>query len=184
VMNRGVLQQIGAPRTLYHQPANLFVASFIGSPAISLIEGAIIEGKTGHELALGADRLPLPATLLDQRPAIAEYVGRKIVVGLRPETLTVGAQGNPSRGAITGVVAFIEDLGASLLVHFDVEAPPPQLDGDGLGVDEAIGEISRRGGRVRAMVDGFASIRAGERLPIGVDLERLHLFDRRTGVAI
>jgi multiple sugar transport system ATP-binding protein len=184
VMNQGVLQQIGPPRTLYHRPANLFVASFIGSPAISLIEGAIVEGKGGHELLLGCERLALPLALVEQKPSIAEYVGRKIVVGLRPETLTVGAQGNPSRGAITGVVAFVEDLGASLLVHFDVEAAPPKLDGDGIGVDEAIGEISQRGGRVRAMVDGFASIRAGERLPIGVDLERLHLFDRRTGVAI
>ena len=64
------------------------------------------------------------------------------------------------------------------------EAAPPKLDGDGIGVDDAVGEISQHGGRVRAMVDGFASIRQGERLPIGVDLERLHLFDRRTGVAI
>jgi multiple sugar transport system ATP-binding protein len=184
VMNRGILQQIGPPRTLYHRPTNLFVASFIGSPAISLIEGAIVESKGGHELVLGCERLALPLALVEQRPAIAEYVGRKIVVGLRPETLTVGAQGNPSRGTINGVVAFVEDLGASLLVHFDVEASPPKLDGDGIGVEEAIGEISQRGGRVRAMVDGFASIRAGERLPIGVDLERLHLFDRRTGVAI
>jgi multiple sugar transport system ATP-binding protein len=184
VMNRGVLQQFGPPRSLYHEPANLFVANFIGSPAINLLEGRIIGGDGGLELALGSARLALPASLLDRKPAIADHVGRTVAVGLRPETLTVGAP--DGEGAIAGVVSFIEDLGASLLVHFDVDAPPPRLDGDGLGIDDEETEFAPRGerGRVRASVDGFASPREGDRLGIAIDLERIHLFDRRTGLAI
>jgi multiple sugar transport system ATP-binding protein len=186
VMNRGVLQQIGPPRALYHEPANLFVASFIGSPAINLIEGKILSGESGCELALGRERVALPSSLLDRLPAIPDYVGRTVVVGLRPEALTVGAADDPSRGPIIGVVAFVEDLGASLLVHFDIDAPPARLDGDGLGFDDEASELVQRGdrGRLRAMVSGFTAIRDGDRLPIAVDLERLHLFDRGTGVAI
>jgi multiple sugar transport system ATP-binding protein len=186
VMNRGVLQQLGPPRTLYHEPANLFVASFIGSPAINLIESKIVSGETGPELMLGSERITLPQAFLDRKPALAGYAGRTVAVGLRPETLTVGAPEGASRGTITGTVAFTEDLGASLLVHFDVDAPPPRLDGDGIGIeDEVTGLVQRRDrGRVRAMVDGFTRIREGERLAIAINLDRVHLFDRRTGLSI
>jgi multiple sugar transport system ATP-binding protein len=186
VMNRGVLQQIGPPRTLYHEPANLFVASFIGSPAINLLEGVILAGGNGYELVLGNEHLALPSIVLSHRPAIADYVGRRVIVGLRPEILKVGPRSNPPHGAMMGVVAFVEDLGASLLVHFDVEAPPPRLDGEGVGVEDPAveGLQGKDRGRVRAMVDGFASIQAGDRLPIAIDLELLHLFDPESGVAI
>jgi multiple sugar transport system ATP-binding protein len=180
VMNRGVLQQFGPPRTLYHEPANLFVANFIGSPAINLLEGRILSAESGCELTLGSERMKLPASLLDRKPAILDYLDRNVVVGLRPETIAVGA------GSLIGVVAFIEDLGASLLVHFDVDAPAPRLDGDGLGVDDDTAEYVQRAerGRVRATVDGFATLRQGDRLPLQIDLERVHLFDRRTGLAL
>ena len=187
VMNRGVLQQLGAPRTLYHEPANLFVASFIGSPAINVLEGKIFASDSGFELALGSERVTLPSSLLARKPGIAAYAGRSVVVGLRPETLTVGARDAPSRGTIIGAVAFVEDLGASLLVHFDVDARPPRLDGDGSGIDDdAALELASHGdrARVRAMVDGFTAIREGDRAPIAIDLERVHLFDPATGLAI
>jgi multiple sugar transport system ATP-binding protein len=184
VMNRGVLQQLGPPRTLYHEPANLFVASFIGSPAINLIEGRILGGDGGYGLALGENRIALPPTLIARKPAVADYIGATVVVGLRPEALSVGAPGGP-HGAIFGEVAFVEDLGASLLVHFDVDAKRPRLDGDGLGLDDEATELVHGDrGRVRAMVDGFASVAQGDWLPIAIDLERMHLFDRRSGVAI
>jgi multiple sugar transport system ATP-binding protein len=83
-------------------------------------------------------------------------------------------------------VAFVEDLGASLLLHVDVDARPPRLDADGIGVDPAASDLAPRGdrARVRAMVDGFSTIHQGDRLPIVVDLDRMHWFDPRTGLAI
>src|SRR5262249_54273344 len=136
VLNHGVLQQLATPRALYHQPSNLFVASFIGSPAINLVEGKLGAAESGIELFLGSERLPLPETLLRRRPAVSSYIGRSIAVGVRPEALAVRAPDDRSRGTINGTVAFTEDLGATVLVHFDVEAPPPRLDGDGIVVNE------------------------------------------------
>jgi multiple sugar transport system ATP-binding protein len=186
VMNRGVLQQLATPRALYHEPANLFVASFIGSPAINLIEGKIIAGDDGPALALGAEQLRLPQTLLDRNPALLSYAGRSVAVGVRAESLTVGGAVGPSRGTIGGTVAFTEDLGASLLVHLDVDAPPPRLDGNGIAVADDVTDLGHHSnrGRVRALVDGFAAIKPGDRLPIAIDLDRMHLFDTRTGLAI
>jgi multiple sugar transport system ATP-binding protein len=186
VMNRGVLQQLAAPRTLYHEPANLFVASFIGSPAINLIEGKLVAGDGGLGLMLGGERVRLPETLVARKPAISSYAGRSVAVGLRPEALTVGTPEDPSPGTIMGVVAYTEDLGASVLVHFDVDAPPPRLDGDGIALEDDVTDLGHHSnrGRVRAMVDGFAAIKPGERLPIAIDLDRMHLFDRQTGLAI
>jgi multiple sugar transport system ATP-binding protein len=184
VMNRGILQQIGPPRMLYHEPANLFVASFIGSPAISLLEGKILANEDGCELSLGGEVLTLPAALLDRKPSLAEYAGRTLIVGLRPETLSVGAPSLPSAGSIIGEVAFVEDLGASLLVHCDVGAAAPRLDRDGIGIDDPAAEVPLRGGRVRVMADGFASIHRGDKLPIAIDPALLHFFDQKTGLAI
>ena len=171
---------------LYHEPANLFVASFIGSPAINLVEGKLVAGDGGLDLMLGSERVRLPETLVARKPTISSYAGRSVAVGLRPEALTVGAPDAPSRGTITGVVAFTEDLGASVLVHFDVDAPPPRLDGDGIALEDDVTDLGQHSdrGRVRAMVDGFAAIKPGERLPIAIDLDHMHLFDRHSGLAI
>jgi multiple sugar transport system ATP-binding protein len=184
VMNHGVLQQLASPRTLYHHPANLFVASFIGSPAINLVEGRINIAE--RELLLGRERLRLPETLLERKPALRAYDGRSIAVGMRAEALAVGAAGSTSSAAISGTVAFTEDLGASLLVHLDVEAPPPRLDGSDMAVADDVTDLGHHGnrGRLRAMVDGLATVKAGDRLPIAIDLDRMHFFDRQSGLAI
>ena len=186
VMNHGVLQQLAAPRMLYHQPANLFVASFIGSPAINLVEGRIDVADRGAELLLGSDRLRLPDELLDRKPGLRAYAGRSLAVGMRAEALAVGGAAGVSSTSISGTVAFTEDLGASLLVHLDIEAPPPRLDGSDIAVEDDVTDLGHHSnrGRLRAMVDGLAPVRAGDRLPIAIDLERTHFFDRRSGLAI
>jgi len=186
VMNHGVLQQLAAPRMLYHQPANLFVASFIGSPAINLVEGRIDVADRGAELLLGSDRLRLPDELLDRKPGLRAYAGRSLAVGMRAEALAVGGAAGVSSTSISGTVAFTEDLGASLLVHLDIEAPPPRLDGSDIAVEDDVTDLGHHSnrGRLRAMVDGLAPVRAGDRLPIAIDLERTHFFERRSGLAI
>src|SRR5271169_2014175 len=126
VLDRGVLQQFGEPRKLYHEPSNLFVASFIGSPAINLLEGKILADPFGLSLSIGGESFALPPPLLERSPAIADYVGRAVAVGVRPESLSIGPV--LSGGALKGVVAFVEDLGASLLIHLDVDAPRPRFD--------------------------------------------------------
>ncbi|HLW91584.1 MAG TPA: sn-glycerol-3-phosphate ABC transporter ATP-binding protein UgpC [Roseiarcus sp.] len=185
VMNHGVLQQLAPPRVLYHEPANLFVASFIGSPAINLVEGRILgDGGGSYVLELGDARLRFPDSVVKRKPAIADCAGRKVTVGLRPETLSLDASGGSSKTMIEGRAAIVEDLGASLLVHFDAAslfARPGGLAQDA-EADDLNGAIDR--GRIRAMVDGMSGLRVGDRAPIAIDLERAHLFDPETGLAI
>ncbi len=182
VMNRGVLQQFAAPRTLYDEPANIFVASFIGSPPMNMIEGKIVAGDGGPALMLGTTQIPLPRTLLDKKPAIASHIGKTVVAGVRPEGFV--AQGSGT--TIPGTVAVAEDLGSTILVHLDIEAPRPRLNLDGVGLsqDEEALAGKHDGARIRLNLHGRARIKAGDTLPVSIDLDHLHLFDPGTGAAI
>jgi multiple sugar transport system ATP-binding protein len=182
VLDRGVLQQFGPPRVLYHEPANLFVANFIGSPAINLLEGKIVSDEHGLALSIGGERMSLPTALLERSPGVVDYVGRSLVIGARPEALSLSPPDGSSAGALKGVVAFVEDLGASLLVYLDVEAPRPRVE----GADEEGVELAEPSGhaRLRTVVGGFANFRTGDPVRVSIDLERIHLFDPRAGIAI
>src|SRR6201993_1034191 len=87
VLRHGVLQQVAAPQELYSRPANLFVAGFIGSPAMNLIEASLKPGDGGPEVVFGPHRLQVPAAVLREHPALDRYLGRKVVLGIRPEHL-------------------------------------------------------------------------------------------------
>lgn len=184
VMNRGKLQQFGTPRALYDEPANIFVASFIGSPPMNLIEGRIETGDDGIVLQLGSQRIALPRPIADRRKSdLGRYTGKTVVVGIRPESLT------PATGTgamIPGTVAVAEDLGASTLVHLDIEAHRPHLNLDGIGISAEEAEIEgrRENARLRLSLVGRARTAPGDRLDLALDVERLHLFDPVTGVAI
>jgi multiple sugar transport system ATP-binding protein len=186
VMDRGALQQIGPARSLYHEPANLFVASFIGSPAISLVQGGLLPSGNGVDLVLGSSRLPLPGALLARKPGLRGDLNREVVVGIRPEAMRCLSAGGEPGTAIPGTVAFAEDLGSSLLVHLDVDAPPPRLQGEGARVFSGDVDFDERPdrGRVRANLDGMSSVRPGETLVIAIDLDRIHVFDPETGKAV
>src|SRR6059058_3950019 len=93
VMRKGVLQQLGTPDELYDSPANLFVAEFIGSPAMNVVSATVVHGR---ELVVGSQRLALPAGTLDAYPALAGADGRAVALGLRPESLRDAADADPS----------------------------------------------------------------------------------------
>src|SRR5437773_8594831 len=97
VLSSGTLQQLAAPQELYESPANLFVASFIGSPPMNLYEGAISGPADGLVLSLGSQQLALPAGLGQRRPGHATGEGRQLAAGIRPEHLTVTESGDPDR---------------------------------------------------------------------------------------
>lgn len=145
VLDRGVVQQIGAPIDVYRDPANRFVAGFVGSPAMNFLDGRVV-GST-VELA-GGVHLPLP----EGTPAVA--AGRKVVVGIRPHDV----RRDPD-GAVTLAVELVETLGSHVHVHGRI--------GDAVFV---------------AAFEGHAGPKRGETLSLVVD--RLHLFDPETGVAL
>ena len=150
VMRRGLLQQFDAPQRLYEQPANLFVASFIGSPAMNMLEGTLEREGDGLVCRVGSATLTLPPEVLSARPALAGYVGKPIAVGIRPEALDEpGRRDGGDGGRLRGRVHAVEALGPEQLAHVEIEAKPVLVDDvlEGLvDLEEAdeLAEIDRR----------------------------------------
>jgi multiple sugar transport system ATP-binding protein len=194
VLRRGLLQQFDAPQVLYDQPANMFVGSFIGSPAMNMLEGKLEREGDGLVCRIGPATLSLPASVLSARPALAGYAGRTIAVGIRPETLDHAGQMNGSEGnRLRGIVRVVEALGSEQLAHVEVEAKPVLADDvlEGLvDMEEAedLAEImpDTEGDRALliARLDASASLRPEDVIELAVDLRKLHFFDLDSGSTI
>ncbi|MCX5569518.1 ABC transporter ATP-binding protein [Kaistia nematophila] len=180
VMNKGVLQQLAAPRVLYDSPANLFVAGFIGSPPMNLLPGKIVATEAGYALELGELTIALDDAALDARPGIPRFAGQPIIAGIRPEALRLLGSVTPGPSRFSGTVAFVEDLGASLLVHLDLAGASVVA----AGVSEDGEELSSARTRLRAVVDGALPVGKGDPICLTVDPARIHLFDAKTEQAI
>lgn len=179
VIKDGVLQQIDEPATLYREPGNLFVAGFIGAPAMNLRK-ARLSRNGSWALDLGGYNLALSDNVLAMRPALAGYDGQEVVVGIRPEAMEDAALGNGAAdmARLRVQVDLIEALGSDLLVHFPFDAPTvdsgdPDLIKD---LDDMTLMVARTDPRSRA--------RPGEMIELVVDTERLHFFDLDTQLSI
>jgi len=184
VMRDGRLAQCGPPQALYDAPADLFVAGFMGSPAMNLLRARLVgeegAGRGGVAVAIGAQRLALPAALLAGRPALRDHVGREVVVGLRPEAVTPAPDGAIAGETLELEVVLTEALGSDLLVHADVDAPVVVT----ADLQEIADELPEAGARMVLRLPPGAAARAGSRVRVRVDVERLHFFDPDTELAI
>jgi len=178
VMSGGVLQQLGPPRTLYDSPANLFVAGFIGAPAMNFLSADLVETDRGVEARCGKTSILISPETLERRPAIRSDVGKSIVLGVRPEAFQAADPGGADDHAFAGTVAFVEDLGATLLAHVDVDAADSLKT---LAADSD--EPAAFSHRLRVLIDGARVVRPGARLSLAPDPARIHLFDAQTGMA-
>jgi len=188
VMRGGVLQQVDQPETLYEAPANLFVAAFIGSPEMNLLQATVVDRDGGGtDLEVGEQRLPLPDEALARSPELRSYVGAEVIVGLRPETLSPGGPDDAAR--LVGEVSAAEMLGADRLVHFEVAGAPTftseLIDDSRAAAADAAANGSGPASRVSAMVARFDALTArptpGERIEIAVAVDRAHFFDPGSG---
>jgi multiple sugar transport system ATP-binding protein len=190
VLRDGTLQQLGAPQHLYEQPANLFVASFIGSPAMNLYEATVSGPADRLVLSLGSQQIALPADLAQSRSGLAAE-GRKLVVGIRPEHLTVappdGAEAARER-TLSVRAELIEALGNESLLHFSTDARTVHSRG---GVFTADADAATAGGIAGAAatesvarVDPQARVAVGDQVTLAVDVDRIHFFDAESGDAI
>jgi multiple sugar transport system ATP-binding protein len=173
VMRDGRLEQVDAPQALYDRPANLFVAAFIGSPAMNLLRGRLSFEEGRVVAVLGGQRLVLPDELLDARPVLAGWVDEDVVIGIRPESVHV------ADGPLDLEVVLVEALGSDLLVHLRSEAPrgtvSEAFDGEADAGLEA---------RLTARLPPDLRVEVGDRLRLGVDMARLHVFDPESGLAL
>jgi multiple sugar transport system ATP-binding protein len=186
VMREGALQQVDTPQVLYDRPTNLFVAGFMGSPAMNLFKATIGEGA--GFVTIGSQRVAIPGSVLAARSALRGYAGRAVVVGVRPEDLDLlhGEGGGEDGGSpFEGEVDLVEALGSELLIHFTTDAETVEVadakgdDAEGLG-DAAVA----RGSDGVARVAPRERIAAGSRVRFLLDPARLHFFDPATTEAI
>ena len=184
VLLGGVLQHCAAPQVLYERPINLFVAAFIGSPAMNLYEGGLTQDGTA--VSLGSQRLVLSEEVRRARPALAAHRGRPVVVGIRPEHISAAGPGEAA--ALQGDVELLEALGSELLVHFSLDAPFAEVPGASTGGDGGQPDGDDSGATASAWgvarVDSATRIRVGERAGFAVRAGSMHFFDPDTGMAI
>jgi multiple sugar transport system ATP-binding protein len=176
VMRDGRLQQVDAPKALYDRPANAFVAAFIGSPAMNMLPARLSGADGALSVDLGTASTVLPGSLLQQRPGLARYVGREVLVGIRPEDIEDAALVPTANGsAIPVKVTLAEALGAEVIAHFPLggdhqpSAPAPAAEGGAL---------------LTARLNPRSAARSGHPLRVAIDLERLHFFDPESEQAI
>jgi multiple sugar transport system ATP-binding protein len=194
VIRKGVLQQVDSPQYLYDHPENLFVAGFIGSPAMNMVEGDLTRADGSLALDFGGTTLQIPDEVLSARPALKGFEGKPVVVGIRPEdmedaTLVSDA---PANRRIRSHVILREALGADVLVHFGVRARPvitedtKELAKDvGTEVLEAVERGAESGEWIfLARLNPRTQAQQGQPIELVVDTSRLHFFDPETGRGI
>jgi multiple sugar transport system ATP-binding protein len=177
VMRSGVLQQADRPQVLYSHPDNLFVAAFIGSPAMNLYEASLTEDAA--TVRLGSQDIQLPQPVQAAHPALAAYAGKKVILGLRPEHLP--AAGNATTGpALAGTVDLVEALGSELMVHFTIDARRVRAEGATSDDEDA----TAQSGEGVARVDPSAKVTVGEKITFTVNATGMQFFDPDSGAAI
>jgi multiple sugar transport system ATP-binding protein len=180
VMRDGVLQQVDTPQNLYGNPANLFVAAFIGSPPMNLVEANVSDGK----VAFAGFEIPMP-----HGRDLGDHRGRTLILGIRPSDLEDAAVwSNPELPTIEVTADVTEELGSEVNVLFSVDAPPVGVEEVLEAADEPMEEAAFLLEENRAVfcarVDARSNARPGARVRLSVDPGRFHFFDPETGLAI
>ena len=196
VMRNGLLQQIDTPQVLYERPRNLFVAEFIGSPAMNLALAEVAAEDGAFWVRVGEQRVRLADDATSRHPGLGAFEGRQVVLGIRPEDMedaSLASAGSSDR-TLSVLTDIREDMGSEVYVHFNLDAPPVTtkevLDAKSIDAPEdaearvAAEQARGRGVRFVARVDRTTSAREGENLTLAVDVDRLHFFDPESGLAV
>ena len=182
VLKDGYLQQVDTPQNLYDRPDNVFVAAFIGSPSMNLYDAELAVEGDNATVKLGSQRLSLGAEALAARPALRDYSGERVIVGIRPEDFedasmgSAGADGRQLQASVT----LIEALGSEIMVHFNIDArtvdsgdPDAPEETTTVGQANAVGRFSPR-----------SRVKMGDTIDVAVATENMHFFDEATRTSI
>jgi multiple sugar transport system ATP-binding protein len=195
VMRKGELQQVAAPEELYARPVNLFVAGFIGSPAMNLLEARLERRNGGMVAVVGEQQIALDQELLANRPALGAYEGREVILGIRPEELDdadLATDASADR-RLKGRLELREALGSEVVAHVIIDARQAVTE-DVRELAADIGEEPERGTRTLAGEGDQATVvarfgprseaREGSGVEMAVDSRALHFFDPETSLGI
>ncbi len=180
VLKDGYLQQVDTPQNLYDKPDNVFVAAFIGSPSMNLYEASLRVTGDGGEVAIGSQSVSIPAETFQARPALRNYDGKTLILGIRPEDFedAAMAEGAPESRRLKSTATLLEALGSEVMVHFNLDAPTVD-SGDPDAVDES-GDGANAVGRFNPRT----RVKMREPMEIAVATENLHYFDADSREAI
>jgi multiple sugar transport system ATP-binding protein len=181
VLQHGVLQQIASPQELYKNPANLFVAGFIGSPPMNLIEAKLERGGDGEDrphVVFGGHRLAIPAQVTAERPGLERFLGRDVVLGIRPEHLSDAAlkRDVDAASVLELPVRLREELGSDVQIHCGIGAAAYHGEAAPQDVTSLATLVAR--------MDPQTTLAEGQMAKVAVDTTRLHFFDPATGQVI
>ncbi len=189
VLRDGQLQQVDAPQTLYAHPVNLFVAGFIGSPAMNFTSARLVRDD-GPMVAFAGHALPLPPRLLTERAGLDAYLGRQVILGIRPADFEDARLADPGWPFINATAEVTEELGSEIHVLFTLQAPPvrhPSIsDAQEADAGDDDSDQVLAGGRTlwTARVSARSPIRPGHSVTLAVNTAGLQFFDPDTGNSI
>jgi multiple sugar transport system ATP-binding protein len=187
VMRKGILQQVAPPRELYERPANLFVAGFIGSPAMNMLAAKVsLDAGGSVSLDIAGQRLDIPPAALAAYPGLQQRHGQTVIAGIRPEAFIYPADLAPQGQRLAIDPELVESTGSEAQVHFHLDVPPVDTDEIRELVEHEQLEPVAMTGRspVVAKLDGLADVAVGVPVTLGVHTERCHFFDFDTGLPL
>jgi multiple sugar transport system ATP-binding protein len=181
VMRKGVLQQVSPPQELYLRPANLFVAAFIGSPAMNLITADVTVEGDDVFCSFGGHRLRISPKALDRYAGLRGRHGTKVILGIRPEHFGMEEDLElPADQVLTFRCELAEAMGAEVHVHAVIDVPPPTVDGAPTAAEDDP-EALVTGTKVIARVDGIHTVAMGQDVRLAVKTHLTHFFDPTSG---
>jgi multiple sugar transport system ATP-binding protein len=189
VMRDGRLQQVDTPQHLFESPVNLFVAGFIGSPAMNFVTADLVRDD-GPAVTFAGYKLGVPASVLEAKPGLDSYFGRKIILGIRPSDFEDASLADASWARMPVTVGVTEELGSEIHVIFTIDAPPVQhasisdaATGDD-GEDESVAALVGGKSLWTARVSARSAVRPGQPVELAVDTNNLQFFDSDSGLSI
>ena len=198
VMQDGRVEQVGAPLELYDRPTNLFVATFIGSPAMNLTEGRLIRDDGGLAVVFSGHKVPVPDQAIAEHPGLERFRDRQVIIGVRPSSLEDAAFAPRRWPQIKAEAGVTEKLGSEVDVIFPIKSPPVQHEVMVAQFDKAAKDSPPAGGEPgqpsalvgaseslwTARVNPKTSARPGSAIDLAVDTSALYWFDPDSGQAI
>ena len=181
VMRKGLLQQVGPPQELYLRPSNLFVAAFIGSPAMNLLPARVSVDGDRVTVTFAEHRLVIDPLAVDRYPVLRERDGRDVVVGIRPEHFSMADSASDPEQTMEVTTLVAEAMGAEVHIHANVDVPIVAIEGTPVDEDAEPGASTTK---IIARVEGFHTVRMGEPVRLAVRTAHIHFFDATTGAPL
>lgn len=185
VMSKGLLQQVDAPQRLYDRPENLFVAGFIGTPPMNLLE-ATAHVNGGVSVELGGHSLAIADEAVHNYPRLREYDGRPVIVGLRAGDLYPGSE-RTDIPSLTARIELVEALGGESMAYFHVDArhiKAEQSEEEDILASESGETVVGTRPNLVASFPPHVQLRLGDEVPVAVETKNLHFFDEATGAPL